>query len=137
MFCPKNLARLELFWRATARRRSPAKSFTLIPVIRLWGCENSFSNRENFSLFSNFIFCCWLWCLARTSLHKNKPNESDLIGIYEPDAKTQKLILKDGGYSSAKCRIELNADGKIEFTNMPDWWQGGSGESHKQLISTN
>jgi hypothetical protein len=46
-------------------------------------------------------------------------------------------FLNDGNYSSAKCQIKLNADGKIEFTNMPDWWQGGFGESHKQLISTN
>jgi hypothetical protein len=78
-------------------------------------------------------------CGAWQELHftKNKPKESDLIGTYEPDAKTQKLILKDGGYSSAKCQIKLNADGKIELIDMPDWWENGFGESHKKLISTN
>jgi hypothetical protein len=78
-------------------------------------------------------------CGAWQELHftKNKPKESDLIGTYEPDAKTQKLILGDGGYSSAKCQIKLNADGKIEFVDMPDWWQNSFGESHKKLISTN
>ncbi|HVU26607.1 MAG TPA: hypothetical protein VHG71_02590 [Verrucomicrobiae bacterium] len=78
---------------------------------------------------------CGVW----QELHftKNKPKESDLIGAYEPDAKTKKLILKDGGYPFANCKIKVDANSKIEFTNMPDWWQGGFGESHKQLISTN
>jgi hypothetical protein len=82
-----------------------------------------------------FVAGCGVW----QELHftKTKPQESDLIGTYEPDSKTQKLILKDGGYSSAKCQIKLNADGKIEFVNMPDWWENGFGESHKKLISTN
>jgi hypothetical protein len=82
-----------------------------------------------------FVAGCGVW----QELHftKTKPKESDLIGTYEPDAKTRSLILKDGGYSSANCQIKLNADGKIEFTNMPDWWQDSFGESHKKLISTN
>jgi hypothetical protein len=82
-----------------------------------------------------FVAGCGAW----QELHftKNKPKESNLIGTYEPDAKTQKLITNDGGYASSNCQIKIDADGKIEFTNMPDWWQGGSGESHKQLVSTN
>ena len=82
-----------------------------------------------------FVAGCGAW----QELHftKNKPKESDLIGTYEPDAKTQKLIVKDGGYVSTNCQIEVDADGKIEFTNMPDWWENGFGESHKKLISTN
>jgi hypothetical protein len=78
---------------------------------------------------------CGVW----QELHftETKPKESDLIGIYEPDDKTQKLITKDGGYASSNCKIKVDADGKIEFTNMPDWWQDGSGESHKQFISKN
>jgi hypothetical protein len=77
---------------------------------------------------------CGVW----HELHftKTKPKESDLIGIYEPDANTKKLILQDGGYSSADCQIKLNADGKIELINMPDWWTNGFGESHRKLISS-
>lgn len=82
-----------------------------------------------------FVAGCGVW----QELHftKNKPKESDLIGIYEPDAKTQKLITKDGGYASSNCQIKVEADGKIEFTNMPDWWHDGFGQSHGKLESTN
>ena len=82
-----------------------------------------------------FIAGCGVW----QELHftKNKPKESDLIGIYLPDVKTQKLITKDGGYAPANCQIKVGADGKIEFTNMPDWWHDGFGKSHRKLESTN
>ncbi|HXR46942.1 MAG TPA: hypothetical protein VN784_05820 [Candidatus Limnocylindrales bacterium] len=82
----------------------------------------------------SFIGGCGIW----QELHftKNKPQESDLVGIYEPDAKTRNLIIKDGGYPSANCQIKLNADREIELINMPDWWENGFGESHKRLVST-
>jgi hypothetical protein len=82
-----------------------------------------------------FVVGCGAW----QELHftKTKPKESDLFGTYEPDAKTKKLILKNGGYPSANCQIKLNANHKIELINMQDWWENGFGESHKKLISTN
>jgi len=86
----------------------------------------------SFFLCSTIVFV--VGCGAWQELHftKDKPKESDLIGAYEPDTKTQKLIARDGGYASTNCQIKVDADGKIEFTNMPDWWENGFGESHKK-----
>ena len=97
----------------------------------------SISQIEKVFLYSAIVFFvagCGVW----QELHftKTRPKESDLIGTYEPDAKTQKLILREGGYPSANCQIKVNADGKIELIDMPDWWENGFGESHKKLIST-
>jgi hypothetical protein len=44
--------------------------------------------------------------------------------------KTQRLIIKEGGYVSSDCQIKIETDGKVAFFNMPDWWQSGFGDSH-------
>ena len=96
-----------------------------------------FQNGKIFLCSAILIFAagCGVW--QEIHFTKNKPKESDLFGTYKPDAKTQKLILNEGGYPSANCQIKVNVDGKIELINMPDWWENGFGESHKKLISTN
>jgi hypothetical protein len=91
---------------------------------------------RDFSLCSTILFFV-VGCGAWQELHftKNKPKESDLIGTYEPDAKTRARITKNGGTASPKCQIKIYAEDKIEFLDMPVWWEGGSG--NKELVSTN
>ena len=50
MFCPKNSVQPERFSRATARRPSLDKFFTLIPVIKSWGCELIKKGRDDYML---------------------------------------------------------------------------------------
>jgi hypothetical protein len=66
---------------------------------------------------------------------RHKPSEADLIGRWIPTAKTRKEILKRGKYPDAICEIRINADGSFTMRNMPDWWRGGLGESHRRLES--
>lgn len=52
----------------------------------------------------------------------SEPKRADLVGTYVPDEATRELILNVGGYPPRTTSIELDADGTIRITNIPDWW---------------
>jgi len=89
-----------------------------------------------------FIVCgitnFWTSCSfsEKSQFTRNKPKDSDLFGIYKPDAKTQKLIVKQNDYPTATNQIILCSDGRILFIDMLDWWKDAAGY-HKQLASGN
>ena len=51
-----------------------------------------------------------------------RPKPLDLVGRYVPDAATRELI-SSGGYPDRTISIELDADGALRVTNIPDWWE--------------
>jgi hypothetical protein len=53
---------------------------------------------------------------------RTEPDPADLVGTYVPDEATRELIANAGGYPERTTSIELNADGGIRVTNIPDWW---------------
>ena len=72
------------------------------------------------------------------SYTKNEPKESDLVGVYKPDLKTQMLISKENGFSTTNNEIKLDADGKIELINLMHWLEDGdTNMAGGRLVSTN
>lgn len=53
---------------------------------------------------------------------KKRPRPADLAGMYVPEEATRDLIAK-GGYPAQTISIELDADGALQVTNIPDWWE--------------
>ena len=66
---------------------------------------------------------------------RSKPDEEDLIGTWTATKGTIRDIKDRGGYSQSDPKLILSADGTCTVTDMPDWWRGGFGESHKQFES--
>src|SRR5882757_3251495 len=55
---------------------------------------------------------------------KNRPKESDLVGIYRPNLKTRVLINQKTIPPATNCAIILHSDGKIEFVEVGRWIMG-------------
>jgi hypothetical protein len=53
---------------------------------------------------------------------RTEPKRADLVGTYLPDEATRKLISEVGGYPPRTTNIQLDADGGVRITNIPDWW---------------
>ncbi|CAN5393173.1 hypothetical protein BH09SUM1_BH09SUM1_33610 [soil metagenome] len=60
---------------------------------------------------------------------RNKPNPSDLVGVYTPVAKSLAFIKDEGHYKPRPASIALFADGTMTISNIPDWWNNGWGTS--------
>jgi len=72
---------------------------------------------------------------SELSFTRNKPNPSDVIGIWVPTAATIKDLRERGGYALSKYELNLRADGTFEMVNMPDWWKDGFGQSNRSFDS--
>lgn len=66
---------------------------------------------------------------------RTKPSQADLVGTWSATKETIRDIQRRGKYEKADPKLILSADGTCAVTDMPDWWRGGVGESHKQLES--
>ena len=66
---------------------------------------------------------------------RSRPKEADLVGTWTVTEKTARDIRDRGGYAKSDPKIVLLADGTCSVIDMPDWWRGGFGHSHKQLES--
>jgi hypothetical protein len=58
---------------------------------------------------------------------RSKPKQEELVGVWVPTSDTQRDIRKH--YPQAEHEIVFRPDGTYSFTNMPDWWRKGTGES--------
>jgi len=69
---------------------------------------------------------------------RTRPNETDLIGRWVPDAATLAYMRTGGGYDTSRMhtRIVLRSDGTFELFDMPDWWRDGFGRSHGSFESS-
>jgi len=66
---------------------------------------------------------------------RTKPNEADLVGTWTATKETVRDIKDRGGYAKSDPKLILAADGTCAVTDMPDWWRGGFGESHREFES--
>jgi hypothetical protein len=72
------------------------------------------------------LACLALWYfLIRVPYTRNEPKESDLIGVYRPNPKTQKLIEEEGAAFATNCAIQVEAKNKIELINILPWLTEG------------
>lgn len=68
---------------------------------------------------------------------KNKPKESDLVGIYRPNLKTRFLIERQTKSPATNCAIKISGDGNIEFVNMTRWVTGPIPSDRSSIEATN
>lgn len=60
----------------------------------------------------------------------SKPELEQMVGIYLPIEKTEKLIKSQYNLDMNDISISLYPDGTFEMNNMPDWWATDSGGSN-------
>jgi hypothetical protein len=60
----------------------------------------------------------------------SKPEPEQMVGIYLPTEKTEKLIESQYNLDVKDVAISLYPDGTFEMNNMPDWWATDFGDSN-------
>lgn len=68
---------------------------------------------------------------SELSFTRSRPRQADLVGTWTPTAKTRRDMKGRGRYSKTDAKLILAADGTCSVVDMPDWWRGGFGESHR------
>jgi hypothetical protein len=63
-----------------------------------------------------------------------EPPRSELIGTWMVTPDALRRMRDVGGYAISTHSLTLHDDGKLEYVNLPDWWQD-FGDSHQQLFS--
>ena len=71
----------------------------------------------------------------------NKPNITDLVGVWQPTMETLGNMERRGKYKISIHQLILRADGTFTMTNMPDCvfsgWNNGWDDSHSKFKSAN
>jgi hypothetical protein len=81
----------------------------------------------------------WLACrvpsLDQLNHTRTEPKKGDLLGIWLLDKSSLQVMQSEGGYDvTDQPKLILKADDTFEMVNMPDWFNNGSGKSHKALL---
>jgi hypothetical protein len=99
-------------------RSQPCRHFWLGPIL---GC-----------LLASFLLGCRIPTLRDPNATRTQPSKPALVGVWVPDRYTLETMREKGGYdTSNQTKLVLKNDGTFELVNMPDWWSGGFGQSHK------
>ena len=82
------------------------------------------------------LLSLWLACrvpsLDQLDHTRKEPNKIDLLGTWVLGKSSLRSMQSEGGYdASIQPKLILKADDTFELVNMPDWWDNGSGKSHK------
>src|SRR5512140_3408479 len=81
------------------------------------------------------LLACLVPNLDTEKFAKTRPSPVDLAGHYVPMAETLKLVKDSGAYPDVDMAVDINVDGTMTFTNLPDWWRTRSGEPGGEMDS--